>query len=86
MHGKKVAQLAFKSMHFAIELAEFYISYNGRILTWYTSLIGWVLNGLLVETPRGVPSSPLQPSPTLNSSTHGEGGAATAGTDAASWE
>jgi len=40
MHGKKVAQLAFRSMHFAIKLAEFYISYSGRILTWYTSLIG----------------------------------------------
>jgi len=37
---KKAAQLAFRSMHFAIELAELYISYNGRILTWYTSLIG----------------------------------------------
>jgi len=35
-------------MHFAIELAEFYISYNGRTLTWYTSLIGWVLHGLLL--------------------------------------
>jgi len=25
----KVAQLAFRSMQFALELAEFYISYNG---------------------------------------------------------
>ena len=24
-----------KSMHFATELAEFYSSYNGRVLTWY---------------------------------------------------
>jgi len=40
MHEKKFAQLAFRSMHFAIELSEFYISYNGRTLTWYTSLIG----------------------------------------------
>jgi len=32
MHEKKFAQLAFRSMHFAIELSEFYISYNGR--TW----------------------------------------------------
>jgi len=52
MHGKQVAQLAIRSMHFAIELAEFYISYNGRILTWYTSLIGWVLHGLLQVCPR----------------------------------
>jgi len=50
MHRKKVAQLAFRSMHFAIELAEFYISYNGRILTWYTSLVGWVLHGLFLGT------------------------------------
>jgi len=49
MHGTKVAQLAFRSMHFAIELAELYISYNGIILTWYTSLIGWVLHGLLLK-------------------------------------
>jgi len=29
MHLKKVAQLLSRSMHFANELAEFYISYNG---------------------------------------------------------
>jgi len=29
MHLKKVAQLLFRSMHFANELAEFYLSYNG---------------------------------------------------------
>jgi len=40
-------------LHFAIEFAEFYISYNGRTLTWYTSLIGWVLHGLLGEGWRG---------------------------------
>jgi len=34
-------------MHFATELAEFYMCYNGGVLTWYTLLIGWVLHGLL---------------------------------------
>jgi len=29
MHKTKVAQLAFRSIHFALELAEFYINYNG---------------------------------------------------------
>jgi len=43
---KKVAQLLSRSMHFATELAEFYMSYNGGVLTWYTLLIGWVLHGL----------------------------------------
>jgi len=47
MHVKKVAQLLSRSMHFATELAEFYISYNGGVLTWYTLLIGRVLQGLL---------------------------------------
>jgi len=32
MHIAKVAQVIFRSMHFAVELAEFYISYNGKIL------------------------------------------------------
>jgi len=40
MHLKKVAQMLSRSMHFATELAEFYSSYNGGILTWYTLLIG----------------------------------------------
>jgi len=40
MHLKKVAQLLSRSMHFATELAEFCISYNGGVLTWYTLLIG----------------------------------------------
>jgi len=47
MHLKKVAQLLSRSMHFATELAEFYISYNSGVLSWYTLLIGWVLHGLL---------------------------------------
>jgi len=40
MHLKKVAQLLSRSMHFATELAEFYLRYNGGVLTWYTLLIG----------------------------------------------
>jgi len=40
MHLKKVAQLLSRRMHFATELAEFYISYNSGVLTWYTLLIG----------------------------------------------
>jgi len=40
MHLKKVAQLLSRRMHFANELAEFYISYNGGVLSWYTLLIG----------------------------------------------
>jgi len=40
VHLKKVAQLLSRSMHFATELAEFYISYNGEVLSWYTLLIG----------------------------------------------
>jgi len=32
MHIAKVAQVLSRSMHFAVELAEFYISYNGKIL------------------------------------------------------
>jgi len=40
MHLKKVAQLLSRSMHFATELAEFYSSYSGGVLTWYTLLIG----------------------------------------------
>jgi len=38
-------------MHSAIELAEFYISYNGGVLSWYTLLIGRVLHGRLTITP-----------------------------------
>jgi len=34
-------------MHFATELVEFYSNFNGRVLTWYILLIGWVLHGLL---------------------------------------
>jgi len=40
MHLKKISQLLFRSMHFATELAEFYMCYNGGVLTWYTLLIG----------------------------------------------
>jgi len=44
MHAlEKVAQLLIldsRSMHFANELAEFYISYNSGVLSWYTLLIG----------------------------------------------
>jgi len=61
MHGKKVAQLAFRSMHFAIELAEFYISYNGKILTWYTSLVGWVLHGLFAWIEQTSMENPSHP-------------------------
>jgi len=46
MHLKKVAQLLSRRMHFATELAEFYISYISGVLTWYTLLIGWLLHGL----------------------------------------
>jgi len=45
MHLKKVAQLLSKSMHFATELAEFYISYNGGVLSRYTLLsFTWSIN------------------------------------------
>jgi len=47
MHKTKVAQLAFRSMHSALELAELFISYNSGLLSWYTLLIGWVLHGLI---------------------------------------
>jgi len=40
MHLEKVAQLLSRSMHFTTELAEFYMSYNGGVLTWYTLLTG----------------------------------------------
>jgi len=40
MRLKKVAQLLSRSMHFANELAECYISYNSEVLSWYPLLIG----------------------------------------------
>jgi len=47
MHLKKVARLLSRSMHFANELAEIYISYISGVLSWYTLLIGWILHDLL---------------------------------------
>jgi len=47
VHSKSCTSI-FKSMHIAVELAEFYISYNGGIFQWYNPLIGWVLCSLLL--------------------------------------
>jgi len=50
MHKTKVTQVFFRSMHFALELAEFYTSSHGAILKRYNFLIGRVLHGLLIKT------------------------------------